>query len=81
MGGVVVLDRLRTAPVTDQLATPDWTVTVAAIEREGEAIAITDRANRMVCANLFFLESFGANAAPPALPRTSRAWPAAPRWP
>ena len=68
LGGVVMLDRMREAPAAEGPAAADWSVTVAAIERAGEAIAITDRANRMVCANLFFLDSFGANAAPPALP-------------
>lgn len=68
LGGVLLLDRMRTAPVGEGPAAADWSVTVAAIERAGEAIAITDRANRMVCANVFFLDSFGANAAPPALP-------------
>jgi two-component system cell cycle sensor histidine kinase/response regulator CckA len=68
LGGVVLLDRMRMAPANGELAAPDWSVTVAAIERAGEAIAITDRANRMVCANRFFLDSFGAGAAPPALP-------------
>jgi two-component system cell cycle sensor histidine kinase/response regulator CckA len=68
LAGVVLLDRAQTAPESEGPAAPDWSVTVAAIERAGEAIAITDRANRMVCANLFFLDSFGANAAPPMLP-------------
>ena len=68
LGAVLVLDRMNGAPAPDQLAAPDWTVTVAAIERGGEAIAITDRANRMVCANSLFIESFGAAASPPALP-------------
>ncbi len=68
LGGVVLLDRMRGDPAPAVLAAPDWSVTVAAIERAGEAIAITDRANRMVCANSLFLESFGAKAAPPALP-------------
>jgi len=68
LGGVFLIDRMRSAPASDGVSAPDWSVTVTAIERAGEAIAITDRANRMVCANLFFLESFGANAAPPALP-------------
>ncbi len=68
LGGVVLLDRVRSPAEAGSPAAPDWSVTVAAIERAGEAIAITDRANRMVCANLFFLDSFGANAAPPALP-------------
>ncbi|WP_169712087.1 PAS domain-containing sensor histidine kinase [Erythrobacter donghaensis] len=68
LGGVVLLDRVRAAPAADAPAAPDWSVTVAAIERAGEAIAITDRANRMVCANRFFLDTFGTGAAPPALP-------------
>ncbi len=68
LAGIVLLDRARIAPSADAPAAPDWSVTVTAIERAGEAIAITDRANRMVCANVFFLDSFGANAAPPALP-------------
>ncbi len=68
LGGVAALDRMRAAPADDLLSAPDWSVTVAAIERAGEAIAITDRANRMVCANRMFLDHFGANAAPPALP-------------
>lgn len=65
LGGVVMLDQMRGAPASEGTSAPDWSVTVAAIERAGEAIAITDRANRMVCANPFFLDSFGANAAPP----------------
>jgi len=68
LGGVLLLDRMRDAPAAGDVAAPDWSVTVAAIERAGEAIAITDRANRMVCANSFFLDTFGANAAPPAMP-------------
>ncbi|AUX70981.1 hybrid sensor histidine kinase/response regulator [Porphyrobacter sp. HT-58-2] len=68
LGGFVVLDRMRDSPAADSIAAPDWSVTVAAIERSGEAIAITDRANRMVCANSLYLEHFGVGAAPPALP-------------
>lgn len=68
LGGLLLLDRMRSAPAHEGPPAADWSVTVAAIERAGEAIAITDRANRMVCANRFFLDSFGANAAPPALP-------------
>lgn len=68
LGGVVLLDRMRTGPAAEDVTGTDWSVTVAAIERAGEAIAITDRANRMVCANHFFLDSFGPGAAPPGLP-------------
>jgi two-component system cell cycle sensor histidine kinase/response regulator CckA len=68
LGGLAVLDRVRAEPSGESIAAPDWSVTVAAIERKGEAIAITDRANRMVCANSLFTQAFGVSAAPPALP-------------
>nr|WP_202385944.1 response regulator [Alteraurantiacibacter aestuarii] len=51
-----------------ELAAPDWSVTVAAIEQPGQAIAITDRANRLVCANAAFELWFGSSMAPPRLP-------------
>src|SRR5690606_27787484 len=61
--------RRRAAPVTAaEGAPPDWSVTVAAIEQPGVAIAITDRANRLVCANAAFELWFGSGHAPPRLP-------------
>ncbi len=51
-----------------ELALPDWSVTVAAIDRDDTAIAITDRAGRLVCANPCFEDWFGAAYAPPHLP-------------
>jgi two-component system, cell cycle sensor histidine kinase and response regulator CckA len=68
LGGLFLIERLPSAQAADAVAAPDWTVTVAAIERSSECIAITDRANRLVCANSLFLEHFGAGCAPPALP-------------
>lgn len=79
------------SPEAAEVATPDWSVTVAAIETDASAgvaglsIAITDRANRLVCANSAFIQAFGSETAPPlldvdrpvleALSRTSRdAW-------
>jgi two-component system cell cycle sensor histidine kinase/response regulator CckA len=47
---------------------PDWSVTVSAIEQPGTAVAITDRANRLVCANAAFELWFGSSNAPPRLP-------------
>ncbi|MGB3796082.1 MAG: response regulator [Alteraurantiacibacter sp.] len=47
---------------------PDWSVTVAAIARADMAVAITDRANRLVCANATFELWFGSSNAPPRLP-------------
>ncbi len=72
LGGVFAFDRAQSAPDVSMAVAPDWSVTVAAIEGEapgaGQAIAITDRANRMVCANTAFINSFGAGSAPPILP-------------
>ncbi|MEO0462166.1 MAG: response regulator [Pseudomonadota bacterium] len=69
MGGVYAFDRSRPTIMREAPAMPDWSVTVAAIESGNpeQAIAITDRANRMVCANDAFLAAFGAENAPPAL--------------
>ena len=46
----------------------DWSVTVAAIGGTRRAIAITDRANRLVCANAPYENWFGSDHAPPVLP-------------
>ncbi|ANY19878.1 Blue-light-activated protein [Tsuneonella dongtanensis] len=74
LGGVAVLivaaNAIARAQPTDrgeELAPPDWSVTVAAIERPGEAVAIVDRANRLVCANRAYSDWFGAGNAPPNL--------------
>ena len=70
--GMLVLERVRTEPAPAEEASPDWSVTVAAIEGEGAgqktAVAITDRANRLVCANSAFIDAFGVSSAPPQLP-------------
>ncbi|WP_152435821.1 response regulator [Erythrobacter sp. THAF29] len=72
LAGVFAFDRIRTEPEEAAIAAPDWSVTVAAIEDQhgaaGDPVAITDRANRLVCANSAFIEAFGAGSAPPALP-------------
>ncbi len=48
-------------------ALPDWSVTIAAIERDDTAVAITDRAGRLVCANSRYQEWFTVQFAPPRL--------------
>ncbi|WP_128892904.1 response regulator [Erythrobacter sp. HKB08] len=75
LAGVVILgavaffaSRIRVANTSDELAPPDWSVTVAAIEQAGVGVAITDRANRLVCANSTFVDWFGPKVAPPNLP-------------
>ena len=57
-------------PVEQQVeyALPDWSVTVAAIDRPDCAVAITDRAGRLVCANRAFEAWFTTSHAPPRLP-------------
>ncbi|WP_305095716.1 response regulator [Croceibacterium aestuarii] len=76
IGGLAVLALVAFAaargnPATravEEPALPDWSVTVAAIEQPGIAVAITDRANRLVCANAAFELWFGSSHAPPRLP-------------
>jgi two-component system cell cycle sensor histidine kinase/response regulator CckA len=63
-----VFARMRSPLASESVGTPDWSVTVAAIERPGEAVAIVDRANRLVCANTAYSEWFGSGSAPPNLP-------------
>ncbi len=75
VGGLAVLATvalmIARRPVTvppPAFAAPDWSVTHAAIERDDEALAITDRAGRLQCANRRFTEWFGLEAAPTRLP-------------
>ncbi|MGJ0238125.1 ATP-binding protein [Novosphingobium fluoreni] len=75
IAGVLVLGTLaflllrrRPAEAEEEFASPDWSVTVAAIEGSDSAIAVTDRAGRLVCANSRYEAWFGAASAPPGLP-------------
>jgi two-component system, cell cycle sensor histidine kinase and response regulator CckA len=61
-----VLRPREPAPGSD-FAMPDWSVTVAAIDRADCAIAVTDRAGRLVCANPLYEQWFGIANAPPRL--------------
>ncbi|WP_409934969.1 response regulator [Novosphingobium sp. 9] len=67
-GAAFALARRRPAEVASEFAEPDWSVTVAAVERPDEGVAITDRAGRLTCANATFGAWFGTYAAPPRLP-------------
>ena len=51
MLGLLLITRLKPPTTASDLAPPDWSVTHAAIENKRVAIAITDRANRLACAN------------------------------
>ncbi len=69
LGGIVWLAaRPRAAQREVDYALPDWSVTVAAIDRPDSAVAIIDRAGRLVCANPRYETWFGTNSAPPRLP-------------
>lgn len=74
LAGALAFQRMQAAPESEVVGMPDWSVTVAAIEVPGAAVAITDRANRLTCANSSFIEWFGLDAAPPniALNRASQ---------
>lgn len=70
-GGVAVLvlalafsQKLGHKPDHGDGLLPDWTVTAAAIDNPRRAIAVTDRANRLVCANATYQRWF-ASIAPP----------------
>ena len=65
-GAAYALTRRQPAEHEAEFASPDWSVTVAAIERADVAVAVTDRANRLVCANRLYDAWFG-DAAPPRL--------------
>jgi len=68
LGGLAfVLARGRNGADAQGMAVPDWSVTVAAIEQPDVAVAITDRANRLCCANSDFASAFGIANAPPGL--------------
>ncbi|MEP5938719.1 MAG: response regulator [Erythrobacter sp.] len=72
LGAGLAFERMRTATHSEVLASPDWSVTIAAIEQAAvEAdvgIAITDRANRLTCASKAYVDWFGVANAPPNLP-------------
>lgn len=51
----------------DREATPDWTVARAAADASSMAIAVTDRAGRLVCASDLFGQWFPGYPAPPAI--------------
>ena len=59
----------RTRPAEEAEATlpPDWSITHAAAQLSNAAIAISDRAGRLVCANDHFTKAFAGLKAPPEL--------------
>ena len=62
------LSRRQIAETAPDFAQPDWSVTVAAIEHDDLAVAVTDRAGRLTCANSCYESAFGGLGTPTALP-------------
>jgi two-component system cell cycle sensor histidine kinase/response regulator CckA len=65
---IMVYRRQFPARVQVPAALPDWSVTHAATDHPVIAIAITDEAGRMICANQRFVDLFGSEVVPPKLP-------------
>ncbi|WP_411291942.1 ATP-binding protein [Sphingorhabdus sp.] len=57
----------RSVETEAQLSVPDWSITHAATQLSNAAIAISDRAGRLVCANDHFTFAFPGLKAPPDL--------------
>ena len=61
------LRRNRSPDVVAAALPPDWSVTRAVADQDEAAVAITDRAGRLLCANDRFTKSFDGLRAPPDL--------------
>ena len=68
LAALAMILRPRLEPVAAVAAEPDWTLLREALDGETQAVAITDRAGRLVCANNRFEIWFGGLPVPPALP-------------
>lgn len=71
-GGVILFRRLFPAAVAGDAALPDWTMLRTAVDHDDIAVAITDRAGRLVCANDLFATWMGGFVTPPGLPLEGR---------
>jgi two-component system, cell cycle sensor histidine kinase and response regulator CckA len=59
--------RTRAPTETEAALPPDWSVTRAVADQDSAAVAITDRAGRLLCANDRFTQTFDGLRAPPDL--------------
>lgn len=59
--------RTRPKEVDVELSPPDWSITHATAQLSNAAIAVSDRAGRLVCANDHFTKAFAGLKAPPDL--------------
>ncbi|HEU4960004.1 MAG TPA: response regulator [Sphingomonas sp.] len=67
-GFVLAWRRLAPARVAAQESAVDWSVAHALAEASPDAVAVTDRAGRLVCANDRYEALFGGFPTPPGLP-------------
>lgn len=72
VGGVLLARRLFPAVAAGDAALPDWTMLRQAVNHDDIAIAVTDRAGRLVCANDLFATWMGGFVTPPGLPLDGR---------
>ncbi len=68
IGGALVTARLLFAQGDAAALEPDWSVARTLTEGSGDALAVTDRAGRLVCANDRYEALFAGFPTPPALP-------------
>ena len=67
-GGAVVAWRLLSTPSVRDQQSVDWEFTRTVAQASGDAVAITDRAGRLVCANDAYETLFAGFPTPPGLP-------------
>jgi two-component system cell cycle sensor histidine kinase/response regulator CckA len=72
VGGVLLARRLFPAATGAEATLTDWTMLRQAVNHDDIAIAVTDRAGRMVCANDLFGTWMGGFVTPPGLPVDAR---------
>ncbi|MBX9731291.1 MAG: PAS domain-containing protein, partial [Sphingomonas sp.] len=66
--GIVIGIRAMIAPAATVPAETDWSVARALAEASSDAVAVTDRAGRLICANNRYQLVFGGFPTPPNLP-------------
>ena len=67
-GIVFFLRSSQASKSVDEEADPDWSITRTIADQADMALAVTDRAGRLVCANDRFTKWFGGAPVPPELP-------------
>jgi two-component system cell cycle sensor histidine kinase/response regulator CckA len=68
VAGAAIAWRLLAAPATRAMPAVDWSMAHALAEASADAVAVTDRAGRLVCANDRYQVLFAGHHTPPALP-------------